>query len=402
MAQVLWRLVEDATLDTLNDRSRGQYDIRLTRDEAFERFFEGLPRTGVTALGGFTISVPIEAAPGPPSVEPRTLRVRHMGPRSRRRDWYIPSQRSSTAYPLWRPGVRFDPAQTRPDTDYVILVRDDGDRFHARWLKGADVGSLPAALRRRMRNEHVGVAEIGVVDWRAVQTTLDIPVTGVSSEALTDRRDELILLLDGVTSRGSIDENELEELAEELGRVQATAEGANDVPLDVPAQAELLAALAEEAAVAGVPSELKEVWDEFAGDRERLQETAEAIRANLENPDASDSSFDITITEAPEGRILTALHIRRERSRELRSSKIAAVGGQPTCEVCGFDFLATYGERGRGFIECHHLVPVRELRPNSVTTLDDLALLCANCHRMIHARRPWLSVDELDAALGET
>jgi 5-methylcytosine-specific restriction enzyme B len=178
MAQVLWRLVEDATLDTLNDRSRGQYDIRLTRDEAFERFFADLPRTGVTALGGFTISVSIEAAPGPPPVEPQTLRVRYMGPRSRRRDWYIPSQRSSTAYPLWRPGVVFDPAQTRPDTDYVVLVRDQADRFHARWLKGSDVGSLPVALRGHMRNTHVGVAEIGAADWQAVETALDHPFSG--------------------------------------------------------------------------------------------------------------------------------------------------------------------------------------------------------------------------------
>jgi 5-methylcytosine-specific restriction protein A len=171
------------------------------------------------------------------------------------------------------------------------------------------------------------------------------------------------------------------------------------VPLDVSAQVELLAAVAQGADVADVPSEMVEVWNEFSDDRERLHDTAEAIRANLENPDASDTSFDIAMTEAPEGRILTAVHVRRERSRELRNSKIAAVGGQPTCEVCGFDFLATYGERGRGFIECHHLVPVRELRPDSVTSLDDLALLCANCHRMVHARRPWLSLEELRAAL---
>ena len=29
------------------------------------------------------------------------------------------------------------------------------------------------------------------------------------------------------------------------------------------------------------------------------------------------------------------------------------------------------------------------------TRLSDLALVCANCHRMIHARRPWLSIEGL-------
>jgi 5-methylcytosine-specific restriction enzyme A len=31
--------------------------------------------------------------------------------------------------------------------------------------------------------------------------------------------------------------------------------------------------------------------------------------------------------------------------------------------------------------------------------IDDLALICANCHRMIHRVAPWLSPDELRAAL---
>lgn len=400
MAQIMWRLVEDATLDTLNDRSRGQYDIRLTRDPAFERFFDGLSRTGVTALGGFTISVPIEAAPGPPPISAQALRVRYMGPKSRRCDWYIPSQRSSTAYPLWRPGVGFDPATTNPDTDYVLLIRDDSGRFHARWLKGADAEALPAALRAQMSREAVGIADVVDRDWHALERQFDIPPAGQVAEVHAYRRDELILVLDRFTSQeGAIDEVELEELSDELGRVQATADGGSEGPVDVAAYVQSFSDLAAGQDVA-VPAEISDVWSEYRDDTERLRATADAIRSNLENPEASEVVFDITITEAPEGRILTALHVRRERSRELRRSKIAALGAQPSCEVCGFDFLATYGERGRGFIECHHLVPVRDLQPESVTTLDDLALLCANCHRMIHARRPWLSIDELRVLLG--
>ncbi len=70
------------------------------------------------------------------------------------------------------------------------------------------------------------------------------------------------------------------------------------------------------------------------------------------------------------------------------------------CQVCGFDFVQAYGEIGRSFAEVHHLNPLSE-RPDSewaetvITKIADVAVLCANCHRMIHRRRPALSLDEL-------
>jgi 5-methylcytosine-specific restriction enzyme A len=73
--------------------------------------------------------------------------------------------------------------------------------------------------------------------------------------------------------------------------------------------------------------------------------------------------------------------------------------GALACEICGFDFEATYGERGTGFIEVHHGVPLHLLKPGTKTKLDDLHLLCANCHRMIHYRRPWLTVGQLKGSL---
>lgn len=101
------------------------------------------------------------------------------------------------------------------------------------------------------------------------------------------------------------------------------------------------------------------------------------------------------MAEALEGRKVTARHVRRERSPWLRRRKIEAAGEHPRCETCGFDFEAFYGDRGQGFIECHHLTPVSELTLATRTKLEDLALLCANCHRMIHASRPWIDIGEL-------
>jgi 5-methylcytosine-specific restriction protein A len=105
--------------------------------------------------------------------------------------------------------------------------------------------------------------------------------------------------------------------------------------------------------------------------------------------------------DAQEGRLLTVLHRRRERSRKLveeKKAKVLRAQQRLACEVCGFDFARTYGKRGEGFIECHHTLPVSESL-GVKTSLKDLALVCANCHRMVHAQRPWLTLDELRGLL---
>jgi 5-methylcytosine-specific restriction protein A len=107
---------------------------------------------------------------------------------------------------------------------------------------------------------------------------------------------------------------------------------------------------------------------------------------------------------APEGRLLIRRHKSRERDKGLRKRKIAAVlrqGRRLACEACGFDFEATYGPRGAGYIECHHVVPLHEAGEGR-TRLSDLALICANCHRMIHRRAPWPTPGDLRSLIRET
>lgn len=58
-----------------------------------------------------------------------------------------------------------------------------------------------------------------------------------------------------------------------------------------------------------------------------------------------------------------------------------------TCQCCGFNFTERYGEIGEDFIEVHHLKPLSSLEPGRAVFYDiekDFAVLCANCHRMIH------------------
>jgi predicted HNH restriction endonuclease len=151
-----------------------------------------------------------------------------------------------------------------------------------------------------------------------------------------------------------------------------------------------------------------EVWNEFAEDPTRLRRVAEAIRnfaGSSEAPPLSSDAESDDFEEAAEGCVLSAVHHRRERNAELVKKKKARAlreHGKLICEGCGFSFEDRYGERGRTFIECHHTKPVHTLEVGSKTHINDLRLVCANCHRMIHARRPWLSLAELRLTLVDT
>lgn len=75
-----------------------------------------------------------------------------------------------------------------------------------------------------------------------------------------------------------------------------------------------------------------------------------------------------------------------ERNPRLRTAAILYHG--TTCIVCGFDFSETYGERGEGFIEAHHLRPVSLMSGDAqINPKTDMSVVCANCHRMIHRKR---------------
>ncbi len=108
------------------------------------------------------------------------------------------------------------------------------------------------------------------------------------------------------------------------------------------------------------------------------------------------------VMEAEEGRVLTRLHRSRERSRKLvEACKKHALKkhGRLVCEACNFEFGKRYGSQHDGIIDCHHTKPVHTLGEGAKTRIEDLALLCANCHRVVHANRPWLTLEQLRAAI---
>nr|WP_298926542.1 HNH endonuclease [uncultured Allomuricauda sp.] len=132
----------------------------------------------------------------------------------------------------------------------------------------------------------------------------------------------------------------------------------------------------------------KVIWDEFNQDREKLNNLSQAIFEMATDQKIKSELNPIEADfEVNEGELFTKLHIYRERNRSIVNKKKKLVlneKGELTCEVCSFNFEKIYGKLGKGFIECHHTKPISELRPNEKTKLKDLALVCSNCHRIIH------------------
>lgn len=140
----------------------------------------------------------------------------------------------------------------------------------------------------------------------------------------------------------------------------------------------------------------EEVFNEFAHNRSLLARLALNIKLTLSEPklvsellsvpnEPEDDSYSVS-----EGNLLYKLHRFRERNRTIidkKKKEHIKKHGNLACELCSFDFEKVYGEVGRGFIECHHRTPLSELTPNTKTTLNDLMLICSNCHRMVH--RGW-------------
>lgn len=100
---------------------------------------------------------------------------------------------------------------------------------------------------------------------------------------------------------------------------------------------------------------------------------------------------------AAEGNQRLVAHLKRERKPSLvkqKKEEVLSVAGKLCCEVCEFDFEKTYGEDGRGFCEVHHLKPISKMNPGDKTTLADLAVICSNCHRIIHRINPMPSIED--------
>lgn len=156
----------------------------------------------------------------------------------------------------------------------------------------------------------------------------------------------------------------------------------------------------------------REIVADFAEYEAEMMATAKTLRAGIENgelrhtPQPTGTDIPDGDNSAPEGRLLARWALYRGRDRGLRKRKIRhaqKLQQSLRCEVCTFDFGDTYGPLGVGYVEVHHRFPLHASGPRE-TKLEDLALLCANCHRMCHRNHEgesWRTPDELRAEMRE-
>lgn len=93
--------------------------------------------------------------------------------------------------------------------------------------------------------------------------------------------------------------------------------------------------------------------------------------------------------EAMEAQLSKAEVVFRKRNRTIIAAKKALSDG--TCEACGMKFIDKYDITELCLV-AHHKKPIGLRKRASITTLDDIALLCPNCHAVAHIGEPPLPI----------
>lgn len=105
--------------------------------------------------------------------------------------------------------------------------------------------------------------------------------------------------------------------------------------------------------------------------------------------------------EALEGIMTETRRKSRSRSPKLRAEKLRLARGR--CEGCGTNFGRYRGLDARRVLTVHHRDQISAFDEPRTVRLEDLAVVCANCHMLIHADpQRALPVEELAARLATT
>ena len=140
----------------------------------------------------------------------------------------------------------------------------------------------------------------------------------------------------------------------------------------------------------GKVGKCKEIWDEFESNPELVFELAGQIKSELisgEWTHTQSNTESLSVSVATEGKLVLNRHFRRERSPKLRSTKLKQQTqefGKNFCEACMQD-AERYNCPPEKILEVHHKLPLHKAEAEVETRLSDLAILCANFHKSIHA-----------------
>jgi len=147
----------------------------------------------------------------------------------------------------------------------------------------------------------------------------------------------------------------------------------------------------------------KAVWATFGGDKVATAAAAARIRQGIEIVRLVER-HDIE-HEFSEGRAVTEAHSKIERDNSIRRKllKLRKSTNSLYCDICGCAGEVLDDSIRDSLFEAHHTIPLSgsgEVK----TKLNDISLLCANCHRLIHRlmnrEKRWVGLHEAKKELG--
>lgn len=140
----------------------------------------------------------------------------------------------------------------------------------------------------------------------------------------------------------------------------------------------------------------REVWADFGSQPEKVRGLAELIRREIQ---IGSRDIDGDEEEFAEGRLVTSLHRRRERSPKVRKYLLLTRrrDGLLRCDMCTCTSSAPNPAYTDAIFEAHHR-KLHSMSDERRTRVSDMALLCANCHRLLHRAisvgKRWMDVEE--------
>jgi len=85
----------------------------------------------------------------------------------------------------------------------------------------------------------------------------------------------------------------------------------------------------------------------------------------------------------------------RSRCRNPQLASAAKSHYGTTCYCCTFNFGEYYGKDAEGLCVVHHLEEFRGTRKKRSAKVNDVRVICANCHLVLHKEQPAMKVDTL-------
>lgn len=144
-------------------------------------------------------------------------------------------------------------------------------------------------------------------------------------------------------------------------------------------------------------SQCEEIKDAYLKKYPRLKKELDKLFGNVEphvNLDASGPDKVFAGDSDIEGLRSEYHATRTKRSRRLRNKAFNLANG--ICAVCRRDFSTLLGGRGQRVLQVHHREQLSARYSPAVTKLTDLAVVCANCHLLLHMdSKKAMHVDQL-------